>query len=301
MATFNQFDVEKLRLDYAAYERKKQEETKRYASDFETEELATKFIRLMLNAQDNWWYEEQVRTKSGKKVDFVVHAPRVSFAIECKRRMTTYHNNGLNATTLADYLEQAAAYSVDLGMPVFLGPVQKPMTPSNACLGGTKIDSVAALNICGGRSNVGTLIVHKQSDIQQLVGQEPYWFLFLRGAAFWTQDAGFNEKRLNMVCSTGSKKERKSLYDSQDSVVVLGSQGLQELPPSVSASQSAEELHQEADAANALRHGGAQGAGGLRPRRDPFAQELPAVPEAARPAARDEWHQIPRTRDGADR
>jgi hypothetical protein len=67
------------------------------------------------------------------------------------------------------------------------------------------------------------------------------------------------------------------------------------------ASQSAEELHQEADATDALRHGGAQGAGGLRPRRDSFAQELPAVSEAARPAARDEWHQIPRTRDGADR
>jgi hypothetical protein len=286
------YDINKLRFDYEAHQRQRAYETKRYASDFETEELATKFIRLMLDAR-GWAYDEQVRTKSGKKVDFVVRAPEATFAIECKRRMTQYHTNGLSATTLADYLEQASAYSVDLGMPVFLGPVQKSMTPSNACLGGTKIDSVAALNIFGGRSNVGTLIVHKQSDVQQLVGQEPYWFLFLRGAAFWTPHDGFNEKRLNMVCSTGSKKERKSLNDSQDSVVVLGSQGLQELPPSVSASEGAEELHQEADSANALRHRGAQSAGGLRPRRDPFTQELPAIPEAARSVARDVWHKIP--------
>jgi hypothetical protein len=263
MATFNQFDIEKLRFDYAAHQRQKQRDIQKYAADYDTEEQASQLIRDLLNAQ-RWEYDEQVRTKSGKKVDFVVHAYEATFAIECKRRMTNYHNNGLNATTLADYLEQAAAYSVDLGMPVFLGPVQKPMTPMNACLGGTNIDSVAALNIFGGRSNVGTLIVHVQSDVQRMVKQEPHWFLFLRGAAFWTQDKGFNEKRLNMVCSTGSKKERKSLDDSQNSVVVFGAEGLQELPPSVPAGEGTQELHQEADPADAVRHGGAQGAGGLR-------------------------------------
>jgi hypothetical protein len=292
METFNRDWQQAQQFDYEAYQRKRAYETKLYASDYDTEEKASKFIRLMLDAR-GWAYDEQVRTKSGKKVDFVVRAPEATFAIECKRRMTTYHNNGLNATTLADYLEQAAAYSADLEMPVFLGPVQKPMTPMTACLGGLNIDSVAALNIFGGRSNVGTLIVHAQTDIQQLVGQEPCWFLFLRGAAFWTPHDGFNKKRLNMVCSTGSKKERKSLNDSQDSVVVLGSQGLQELPPSVSASEGAEELHQEADSADALRHGGPQGAGGLRPGWDPFTQKLPAVPEAARSVARDVWHKTP--------
>jgi hypothetical protein len=260
MATF---DVEKFRFDYEAYQRKKEEEIRRCAADYDTEEKASQFIRTLLDSQ-RWEYDEQVRTKSGKKVDFVVHAYEATFAIECKRRMTIFHNNGLNATTLADYLEQATAYSTDLGMPVFLGPVQKNMTPMNACTGGTNIDSVAALNIFGGRSNVGTLIVHTQTDVQRMVKQAPQWFLFLRGAAFWTQNKGFNEKRLNMVCSTGSKKERKSLNDSQDSVVVFGAEGLQELPPSVPAGEGTQELHQEADAADAVWHRGAQGAGGLR-------------------------------------
>lgn len=264
METFN---VNSLRIDHFEYMRKqalqehdqKLKDAAQFAAQYDTEEKATQLIRDLLNSQ-GWAFDEQVRTKSGKKVDFVVHAPEATFAIECKRRMTTYHNNGLNATTLADYLEQATAYSADLEMPVFLGPVQKPMSPMNACLGGTNIDSVAALNIFGGRSNVGTLIVHRQNDLQRMAGNEPYWFLFLRGAAFWTQDKGFNEKRLNMVCSTGSKKERKSLNDSQDSVVVLGSQGLQELPPSVSTSKSTEELHQKANTANAVWHRSSQGA-----------------------------------------
>ena len=257
------FDINKFRFDHEAHRRQKERDIQRYAADYDTEEKASQLVRDLLNAR-GWEFDEQVRTKSGKKVDFVVRAPEATFAIECKRRMTEYHNNGTNATTLADYLEQASAYSADLEMPVFLGPVQKSMTPMSACLGGTRIDSIAALNIFGGRSNVGTLIVHKGTDVQRMVKQEPYWFLFLRGAAFWTPDSGFNEKRLNMVCSTGSKKERKSLNDSQDSVVVLGAEGLQELPPSVPAGEGTQELHQEADPADAVRHGGAQGAGGLR-------------------------------------
>ena len=256
MATFN---VDQYRLDYEAYQRKKALDIEKYAAQYDTEEKATQLIRDLLNSQ-GWAFDEQVRTKSGKKVDFVVRTYEATFAIECKRRMTVYHNNGLNATTLADYLEQAAAYSADLEMPVFLGPVQKPMTPMSACTGGINIDSVAALNIFGGRSNVGTLIVRAQNDLQRMAGNEPYWFLFLRGAAFWTQDGGFNQKRLNMVCSTGSKKERKSLNDSQDSVVVLGSQGLQELPSSVPTGEGAQELHQKANAADAVRYGGSQGA-----------------------------------------
>lgn len=286
------FDINSIRFDYEAHQRQRAYETAKYAAQYDTEEKATQLIRELLNSQ-GWAFDEQVRTKSGKKVDFVVRAYEATFAIECKRRMTTYHNNGLNATTLADYLEQAVAYSADLEMPVFLGPVQKPMTPMNACLGGTNIDSVAALNIFGGRSNVGTLIVHKQNDLQRMAGNEPYWFLFLRGAAFWTQDKGFNEKRLNMVCSTGSKKERKSLNDSQDSVVVFGPQGLQELPPAVSAGEGAEELHQEANRTDAVRHGSAQGAGGLRPGWDPFTEKLPAVPKATGPATGDGWNKVP--------
>lgn len=291
MATFD-FDPEAYRIDHNGYHYAMRDLALKNAAQYDTEDKASQFIRELLNAQ-GWAFDEQVRTKSGKKVDFVVRAYEATFAIECKRRMTVYHNNGLNATTLADYLEQAAAYSADLDMPVFLGPVQKNMTPMSACTGGINIDSVAALNIFGGRLNVGTLIVHGQNNLQRMVGNEPYWFLFLRGAAFWTQRDGFNEKRLNMVCSTGSKKERKSLNDSQDSVVVFGSQGLQELPPSVPAGEGTEELHQKANRTDAVWHGSAQGAGGLRPGWDPFTEKLPAVPEATRSPTRDGGHEVP--------
>jgi hypothetical protein len=36
-------------------------------------------------------------------------------------------------------------------------------------------------------------------------------FFILRGATFWDTINGFNPKRLNMVTSTGSKKQRTDL------------------------------------------------------------------------------------------
>lgn len=176
-----------------------------YASDYATEKAASKLVSKLLDDK-GWSYEKEVRTVSGKAIDFVVtamHEDReVKFGIEVKRQLSEHYPNGLAATTLADHLEQAAAYARDLNMPVFIGPVQTNKSPSSMYTGGKMVDSVCALNIFGGRMNVGTFIVgntwHGDS-----------FYMILRGASFY--ENGFNPKRLNMVTSTGSKKERKDI------------------------------------------------------------------------------------------
>lgn len=150
-----------------------------------------------------WIYKEQYLTKSGKAIDFVVKAPHdgghIFFGVECKKDL----NEKTNITTLADYLEQAQAYSEDLDMPVFLAPIMHGDSPSSLYLGGTKVPALNALTIFGGRVNVGVLArVGSHCNL---------WYMVLRGSCFWKQKEGFNNKRLHMVCSTGSKKERKPL------------------------------------------------------------------------------------------
>lgn len=176
-----------------------------YASDYATEKAASKLVSELLDAK-GWSYEKEFKTSSGKAIDFVVtamHEDReVKFGIEVKRQLSEHYPNGLAATTLADHLEQAAAYARDLNMPVFIGPVQTNKSPSSMYTGGKMVDSVCALNIFGGRMNVGTFVVgntwHGDS-----------FYMILRGASFY--ENGFNPKRLNMVTSTGSKKERKDI------------------------------------------------------------------------------------------
>lgn len=188
---------------YQAELKRKQE---LFATDYKTEKDAADLVRNLINAQ-GWHGEEQVKTKNGKAIDFVVHAwhedRQIQFGIEVKRQMSEFYPNGLAATTLADHLEQAAAYARDLEMPVFLGPVQSNKSPSSMYTGGKTVDSVCALNIFGGRMNVGTLIVSNGNYVP--------WFMILRGASFFEANKGFNPKRLNMVTSTGSKKERTDI------------------------------------------------------------------------------------------
>lgn len=176
-----------------------------YASDYATEKAASKLVSELLDAK-GWSYEKEVRTVSGKAIDFVVtamHEDReVKFGIEVKRQLSEHYPNGLAATTLADHLEQAAAYARDLNMPVFIGPVQTNKSPSSMYTGGKMVDSVCALNIFGGRMNVGTFVVGNTWHGDK-------FFMILRGASFY--ENGFNPKRLNMVTSTGSKKERKDI------------------------------------------------------------------------------------------
>lgn len=202
------FDIESLRYTAEMHRQRVKAKQDMFAADYRTEAEATVLIRRFLN-REQWTFEEQVNTPDGNRIDFMVTAydhksrKEVSFGIECKRQMSEHFENGLNATVLADYLEQAAAYSRSLNMPVFIGPVQTNRSPSSAYLGGPHVDSLRALNIFGGRFNVGTLNFSNNPHT-------PEYFI-LRGATFWDNQNGFNQKRFKMVTSTGSKKQRSDL------------------------------------------------------------------------------------------
>jgi hypothetical protein len=201
------FNINDLRLQpwqvHQAEVKRKQE---LFGAEYKTEKDASDLVRRLIREQ-GWTYEEQVRTISGKAIDYVVtahHEDReIKFGVEVKRQMSDLYPNGLAATVLADHLEQAAAYARDLNMPVFLGPVQTRRDPSSMYTGGKMVDSVCALNIFGGRMNVGTLAVNDTKYVP--------WFMILRGSSFFEANKGFNPKRLNMVTSTGSKKERTDI------------------------------------------------------------------------------------------
>ena len=115
----------------------------------------------------------------------------------------------MKASALAGYFEQAAAYAMELDVPVFLGPAIHAGSKSDLYHGGTKLSSLAALNIFGGHMNVGTLVnLHSYHNT--------YWVMILRGAAFWGYDWHlkeyvFNEKRLSVARTNGSKLERVPL------------------------------------------------------------------------------------------
>ena len=179
-----------------------------FAADYKTEAAASALVRNFL-ARQEWDYKEQVNTGTGNRIDFLVDTyderldKNVKFGIECKRQMSVHFPNGTAATVLADYLEQAAGYSRSLNVPVFIGPIQTSRSPSSAYIGGLEVDSVCALNIFGGRFNVGTLNFSTNPNSPE--------FFILRGATFWDKWNGFNPKRLNMVTSTGSKKQRTDL------------------------------------------------------------------------------------------
>jgi hypothetical protein len=154
-----------------------------------------------------WDYRREWVTKSGKAIDFLVKAPyedgHIFFGVECKKDLG--HNT--NASVLADHLEQASAYAKDLDMPVFLAPIMTKATPSDLFLGSKELDNLSALNIFGGRFNVGTLVRQERWWYGQ---KQVQWFSILRGGIFWDY-RGFNSKRLNTVCSLGSEKKRKGM------------------------------------------------------------------------------------------
>jgi hypothetical protein len=205
----NGINIQSFRLPVQQTIEQHQAEQKRkqqlFAADYATEKAASKLVSELLD-EKGWDYEKEVKTTSGKAIDFVVtamHEDReIKFGIEVKRQMSPHYPNGLAATTLADHLEQAAAYARDLNMPVFIGPVQTNKSPSSMYTGGKMVDSVCALNIFGGRMNVGTFVVGNTWHGDK-------FFMILRGASFY--ENGFNPKRLNMVTSTGSKKERTDI------------------------------------------------------------------------------------------
>jgi hypothetical protein len=194
------FDLESLRLtDHSLVTQTTQlKRTPPRNEDYYVEELRKFFY------QSRWQYREQWKTKSGNAIDFLVKAPHngghIFFGVECKKDM----NTSTAATTLADHFEQASAYAKDLKMPVFLGPVYFPGSASAACLGGHTIKAISALNIFGGRMNVGTIVYRTGFNSAYDYNN---WYLMMRGDVFW-EPSGFNDSRLNYVVTTGSKKER---------------------------------------------------------------------------------------------
>ena len=155
-----------------------------------------------------WEYKREWLTKSGKAIDYLVKAPYdggyIFFGVECKKDL----NHDTNITIFADYLEQASAYARDLELPVFLAPFDSHENVSGMYYGGTQTGAVQSLIIFGGRQNVGGFV----RQVRHWGGQSHVeWFSVLRGAKFWDMNTGFNPKRLNIVCSTGSSKERKEL------------------------------------------------------------------------------------------
>jgi hypothetical protein len=182
----------------------------------DTEEKCSELVRDFI-VGNNWDFVPEYEMPSGKRIDYLVAAEdgSIQFGIECKRRMSYLHRDkygygeGMKAAALAGYFEQAAAYALELGVPVFLGPVIHAGRKSDLYHGGEKLSSLAALNIFGGHMNVGTLVnLHSFHNA--------YWIMILRGAAFWSydwhsKDYAFNEDRLSMARTNGSKSERVPL------------------------------------------------------------------------------------------
>jgi hypothetical protein len=171
-----------------------------------TEKDAAETLKRVFTLQD-WEFKEQYETKNNKLIDFVVKARYadgyIFFGVECKRRLT----DTISANELADYLEQASAYSRDLNMPVFIGPVMSYKRGHDLCCGGDRFSSISAFNIFGGRLNVGMLVFNPYMSAYR----RSRWSMIMRGNEFWNTEKGFNSSRLYMVSSKGSKQERTPL------------------------------------------------------------------------------------------
>jgi hypothetical protein len=173
----------------------------------ETEIDATKVILIFLR-EVGWDYVQEYEIKSiGKFIDFYVKAPYedgfIFFGIECKKQLSY----DTNATEFAGYVEQAGAYARELQAPVFLGPLVDSFNLSDMYQGGSRLTSVAAASIFGGRFNVGIM------GFSYRYGKEIalHNALFaLRGSMFWAEE-GFNPNRVNIVTTIGSKKTRTPL------------------------------------------------------------------------------------------
>ena len=200
--------IQSLRLapDWTAQREAERKQRAASIQGIETEKNAVEMLKDLIVSQ-GWDFREQYETKSGKLIDFVIKAPysggHIFFGVECKRRT----NDETHATELADYLEQAAAYSRDLDMPVFVGPVLSNSRGCQLYQGGSELKSLAAFNIFGGRFNVGAIV--RNPPMNRISHSE--WSIVLRGDMFWETETGFNPQRLHMVCSKGSKLERKPM------------------------------------------------------------------------------------------
>ena len=183
---------------------------KRTHQNPESESSYALMLRMFFDSVGWQYREEWLIEKTGKYIDFLVKAPydggHIFFGIECKKDI----NEQTDATQLADYLEQAIAYSQALDVPVFLAPVMTELSPSGLYTGGHRLTALSALTIFGGRSNVGVLAIQRRTH-PYTRKVETECFMILRGGLFWDRRNQFNPQRLQMVRSTGSAREREDI------------------------------------------------------------------------------------------
>ena len=175
----------------------------------ETEERASAWVRDFI-VGNGWDFVPEYELPSGKRIDYLVAAEdgSIQFGIECKRRMSYlrwdehgFRGEGMKAATLAGYFEQAAAYALELDVPVFLGPAIYAGSKSDLYRGGNNLSSLAALNIFGGHMNVGTLVNLRSYH-------NTCWVMILRGAAFWGYDWDLKDYAFNEDRPVGGKDKR---------------------------------------------------------------------------------------------
>lgn len=148
-------------------------------STFCNEVDASAYVRDWLE-RERVEFEEQFPTGHGA-IDFVLKmGGRPHVGIEVKRDI----GDSTNASLLADYMEQAHAYSRDLQIPVLLGPVITQKDDLDMCRGGSEsISALAGLVIFGGRINVGLAAFNTFGDVSFILrgqvgfrdGRFPVW------------------------------------------------------------------------------------------------------------------------------
>lgn len=177
----------------------------RTARRFADEREAQAFVVRFLQAR-GWNFVEQYRTPSGRIDICLMNGDEPSLGIEVKPAI----NEHSNMSELADHFEQALGYSLDLGIPVLLGPVMFPIYNGFDVLhlGGHELRAIPALTIIGGRANVGVFAFDSTTPDASAC-------MVLRGQVFyrWCRRRGLDafvepERALRMVRSKASKKVR---------------------------------------------------------------------------------------------
>ena len=174
---------------------------------FADEREAQAFVVRFLDAR-GWHYVEQYRTPSGGRIDIcLMNGDTPSMGIEIKPAIDA----NTNASELADHFEQALGYSMDLDVPVLLGPVMYPIASGFDALhlGGHELRAIPALTIIGGRANVGVFAFDSTTPTARacmaLRGQVFYRYCERRGLDTFVEA----DRALRMVRSRASKKVRE--------------------------------------------------------------------------------------------
>lgn len=166
---------------------------------FATEAEAVRYVRSQFERRE-FSFIEEVWTGSGR-IDMVLlgEGGEPTLGIELKRDI----HDQTSASALADYMEQAVAYSRDMNIPVLLGPAMSDLEGMSLHLGGTSPRSLCSLAIFGGRVNVGVLAFSRDHRITMVLrGQVGYQERKYRDEIVSRSDV------FRMVTSKNSEKRR---------------------------------------------------------------------------------------------